>query len=246
MYLYIYIKICKYRSIQSAVNIVKENVFIVLTCHPLSPSLTCNTHIRLADFVDVNTACFMSASFKQFTRISFFLDNRKANFVAYKPFLFLWLKRHWQDFTVPLFQWVASLYKYYILGGQWYWQPWNSNQHFDLNQFNNLHVEQAALAMIKRAENQTSCLIHLQRCGLQSSLFILSSFSWYPQTWQDLSGVWHRPHLTKHKDLLILLLHCEGLLAPPSQSSNLHTVGWQGWPWGTPGIKEALLDIYQP
>ena len=26
----------------------------------------------------------------------------------------------------------------------------------------------------------------------------------------------------------ILLLHCEGLLAPPSKSSNLHTEGWRG------------------
>lgn len=52
----------------------------------VSLTFTCNTHVRLADFVDVNTACFMSTSFEKFSRISFLTDKSEANFVAYKPF----------------------------------------------------------------------------------------------------------------------------------------------------------------
>lgn len=48
----------------------------------------------------------------------------------------------------------------------------------------------------------------------------------YPQTWQHLSGVWHSPHQTKHnRPAFILLLNCEGLLTPPSQSLSPHAEG---------------------
>lgn len=92
------------------------------------------------------------------------------------------------------------------------------------DQSNSLHVKQAA--------PQTSCLIHLQQGGLQRGLFIPSSSSNKAQ----------RP-------AFILLLHCEGLLTPPSQSSNLHAEGWQGLsimsqPWGDTRNQKRLCGIF--
>lgn len=61
-----------------------------------------------------------------------------------------------------------------------------------------------------------------------------------------------RPSSNKaQRPAFILLLHCEGLLTPPSQPSHLRTEGRQGLSItsqarGTPGIKEALWDIYPP
>lgn len=126
------------------------------------------------------------------------------------------------------------LYKDDILGGQWYRQPWNSNQCFWFESqrinFNILHVKQAALAMereTKRAENQTSCLIHSQQCGLQSGLFIpLILLLCSPSNLTTSQWCSTQPSSNKAQiPAFILLLHCEGLLTPPSQSSNLHARG---------------------
>lgn len=77
-----------------------------------------------------------------------------------------------------------------------------------------------------------------------SSLFILLC---YPQTWQHLSGVWHGPHQTKHKDLL---LYCYSLWRPLESTRLEPTCRGMGevipsWV-GFEGHQESkrLCDIY--
>ncbi len=117
----------------------------------------------------------MSASFEKFSWISFLTYRRKANFVAYIPF-FVIEKQIDKILQCNYFSESLLCAKSISLEDN---DTGNLETAISVliwistDQFNNLHVKQAAQAM----KSQTSRLIHLQQCGLQSSLFILSSFS---------------------------------------------------------------------
>lgn len=167
----------------------------------------------------------MSTSFwgKKISRISFLTDESKANFVASKPFL--WLKRNDRILQCRYFNESCLCTKMISLED-------NDTGNLETvingliwistDQFNNLHVKQAAgwesdlmfnsFAAVWVAEQPFYPLI-LLRC--------------YPQTRQYLSLT--EPSSNKAQiPAFILLLHCEGLLTPPSQSSNLHAEGQHG------------------
>lgn len=199
---------------------------------------------------------YVDLIWKNFTESNFLTDTRtEKNFVAYKTFNVI---ENWQDFTVQLSQWVTSLYKDYILGGEWYRQPWNSNQCF--------WCKSPQINLTTSMWDKLPWWWKKKKKGWESDIMFNSSAA---------VRVAEQPFLSPHPPLLpsnltttqwclaqpssnkaqrpafILLLHCEGLLTPPSQSLNLHAEGWQGlsitsWPWGTQGIKEALWDIYPP
>lgn len=120
------------------------------------------------------------------------------------------------------------------------------------DQFNNLPCKTSYPGNEEKGLRFRHCASFICRSvGCRATCYPLVFLLFYPQTWWHLSGVWHSPHQTKHKDLL---LYCystvkDSWLHPHSPQTHTWRDGkvfplWvslEGW---TPGFKEALLGIY--
>lgn len=188
---------------------------------------------------------FYDNLFERLSRTSFLTGKRKANFVAYKPFFVIEKKI---DKILQLGYFNDSLLCTKIISLEDN-DTGNLETAISTDHFNNLSCKTSCPGNEKRRDSDI-VLNTFGEVQVAEQPFIPRSSPLLPLNMTTSQWCLTQPSSNKaQRPAFILLLHCEGLLTPPSQSSNLHTEGWQGLsitsqPWGTPGFKEAFLDVY--
>lgn len=157
----------------------------------------------------------------------------RVHFVAYEPFFVI--ENYWQDFTMPLLNESYLCTKKTSLEDLWHLAI-NALIWISEEQFNNLHVKQAALAITKKGWESVD-MFNSSAALWVAALFVDSS-PCSPQIQQHQSGVSHSPHQTKHK---YLLFYCYSTVKAswlhPHNPQTYTQRGGMVFPWGV-GLEE--------